>query len=305
MPVIRIATRTSKLALVQAEYVKSKLLELDSSLTIELVGIKTQGDKILDKSLAKIGGKGLFIKELEDALLSNQADIAVHSMKDVPFVCVDGLEIAAICEREDPRDALVSKDNLALKDLKPNAVIGTSSLRRMMQVNRMRPDLQCVPLRGNVPTRLQKCQNGEFDAIILAAAGLKRLDLHQHITEYFEPKDCLPAVGQGAVGIEVRKTNQELINLLKQLNHLETQICVLAERAMNKTLQGSCSVPLAGFATLNGEQINMTGRIGWPDGSKILEASLTGSKSNPYALGQSIAQALVEQGAQEILDASQ
>jgi hydroxymethylbilane synthase len=236
-------------------------------------------------------------------LLEDKADIAVHSMKDVPFACVDGLEIAAICEREDPRDVLVTRNGLLLKDISQGAILGTSSLRRQMQILNLRPDLNSKGLRGNVPTRLQKCLDGDFDIIILAAAGLQRLGLAEHITESLSVEDCLPAVGQGAVGVEVRSQDGALKQLISQLNHEPTSVCVTAERAMNATLQGSCSVPLAGYASLEGKQIHMSARIGWPDGSKILKSSSQADFNAPIELGQAIAQDLLNQGAEEIMDA--
>ncbi len=305
MSVIRLASRVSKLALIQTQMISTQLKTLDPTLEIEVVGIKTQGDKILDKSLAKIGGKGLFIKELEQALLDKRADFAVHSMKDVPFECAQGLEILAIGEREDPRDVLFSNLDLCLRDLPAGSVVGTSSLRRQMQLMQLRPDLKYKPIRGNVLTRLDKCRRGEFDAIVLAAAGMKRLDLGDMIVEYFEPTDCLPAVGQGAIGIEARSQDNFLKDIVLQLNHADTQACVLCERAMNATLKGSCSVPLAGFATIQGDNLSFEAKIGWPDGSKVLSTNGAGYRKDAVALGQKLAHDLLAQGAQEILDACQ
>lgn len=305
MATIRLATRVSKLAMIQTEQIKAQLQALDPSLNLEIVGIKTQGDIILDQSLSKIGGKGLFIKELEQALLDDRADIAVHSMKDVPFECFEGLEIAAITEREDPRDVMYSVDGTHLKDMPEGAVIGTSSLRRQMQILAMYPKFDCKPIRGNVLTRMEKCEAGEFDALVLAAAGMLRLDLGNKITEYLEVGHCLPAVGQGAIGVEVRSNDSQTKALVSNLNHLPTKTCVLAERAMNATLRGSCSIPLAGFATIQANQLHMQAKIGWPDGSKILKANGTGTLDEPEALGKRLAEDLLNQGAQEILDACQ
>jgi len=302
---LKIATRQSPLALWQAEFVKAQLLKQHPSLKVELVGLTTRGDKILDSSLSKIGGKGLFVKELEQALLDGSADIAVHSMKDVPMEFPEGLGLAVICEREDPRDAFVSNRYKKLSELPMNARVGTSSLRRQCQIKQVRPDLQISDLRGNVQTRLSKLDQGEFDAIILAAAGLKRLGLQARITESLDDTMLLPAGGQGAVGIEVRVGNNEndkaILELLKPLNHASTEICVRAERAMNRHLQGGCQVPIAGFSTLTNNVIHLRGLVGAVDGSVILRAEEKGSANDSEALGIRVAEQLLAQGADKIL----
>ena len=300
---IRIATRKSELALWQAHYVRNLLLQQNPELTVELVPMSTQGDKILDTPLAKIGGKGLFIKELEVAMLEGRADIAVHSMKDVPVSFPEEFTLATICEREDPRDAFVSNKYSSLADLPQGAKVGTSSLRRQCQLRANRPDLTIVDLRGNVNTRLAKLDDGQYDAIILAAAGLIRLEMENRITEYISPTDSLPAVGQGAVGIECRKDDQELIDLLQALGHQETAIRVRAERAMNNKLQGGCQVPIAGYAELVGGEIQMKGLVGSVDGKSILTSSKSGESSNPESIGIAIAEDLLSQGADDILSA--
>jgi hydroxymethylbilane synthase len=300
---IRIATRKSDLALWQAHYVKSLLLSKHPQLTIELVPMSTQGDKILDTPLAKIGGKGLFIKELEVAMLEGNADIAVHSMKDVPVQFPEEFTLATICEREDPRDAFVSNKYASIDALPQGAKVGTSSLRRQCQLKANRPDLDIVDLRGNVNTRLAKLDDGQYDAIILAAAGLIRLDMQDRITDYISPADSLPAVGQGAVGIECRKDDQELIALLQSIAHQETTLRVRAERAMNNKLQGGCQVPIAGYAELVDEQINMKGLVGSLNGETLLVANKTGPVDDPESIGIAIADALLNQGAADILNA--
>ena len=304
---LRIATRQSPLALWQAEFVKAQLLKYHPTLKIELVTMTTRGDKILDSSLSKIGGKGLFVKELEHALLDGSADIAVHSMKDVPMEFPEGLGLVTICEREDPRDAFVSSQFKTLAQLPQGARVGTSSLRRQCQIKQARPDLQILDLRGNVQTRLSKLDSGHFDAIILAAAGLKRLELQQRITDYLPDTLSLPAGGQGAVGIEVRTSasakDKAIIDLLKPLNHRETEIRVRAERALNKRLQGGCQVPIACYATLDKEMIHLRGLVGAVDGSTILRAEGKDSVSHPEALGIRIAEDLLAQGADKILAA--
>lgn len=300
---IRIATRKSALALWQAHYIKDLLLNEHPDLTIELVPMSTQGDKILDTPLAKIGGKGLFIKELEVAMLEDRADIAVHSMKDVPVQFPKAFTLAAICKREDPRDAFVSNRFASINALPQGAKVGTSSLRRQCQLKASRPDLDILDLRGNVNTRLAKLDDGQYDAIILAAAGLIRLDMHDRITDYISPTDSLPAVGQGAVGIECREDDHALIALLQSIAHEETTLRVRAERAMNNKLQGGCQVPIAGYAELIDNQIHMKGLVGSVDGKTLLIANDTAPVSEPESLGIAIAEALLEQGAADILNA--
>jgi hydroxymethylbilane synthase len=299
---LRIATRKSPLALWQAEHVKSRLLHFHPELTIELIGFTTKGDKILDTPLAKIGGKGLFVKELETALLDGTADIAVHSMKDVPMEFPEGLGLAVICEREDPSDALVSTHYQSLDELPKGAVVGTSSLRRQCQLREKYPHFRIEPLRGNVQTRLSKLDSGEFDAIILATAGLVRLDLVDRIRQRIPDTICLPAGGQGAVGVECRMDDVELQQLLVPLHHIPTEICVRAERAMNRRLEGGCQVPIACFAELDSSQsLRLRGLVGAVDGSVILRGSLTGSPDQSEDLGIALAESLLERGAAKIL----
>jgi hydroxymethylbilane synthase len=298
---LRIATRKSPLALWQAEFVKAELQKHHPHLMVELVTMSTQGDKILDTPLAKIGGKGLFVKELEQALLENQADIAVHSMKDVPMHFPEGLELAIICEREDPRDAFVSNryDNLAA--LPNGAIVGTSSLRRSCQLKALRPDLQIVSLRGNVNTRLRKLDDGEYDAIILAAAGLIRLQMSARIRSFISAEESLPAGGQGAVGIETRSNDQRIQQLLAPLHHAPTAICVLAERALNRHLEGGCQVPIGCFAVIHDEKLWLRGLVGSLDGETILRADARDTLQQSEALGVHVAEQLLQQGADKIL----
>jgi len=302
MRTLRIATRKSPLALWQAEYVKANLLKHHPQLTVELVTFTTQGDKILDTPLAKIGGKGLFVKELEQAMLAGDADLAVHSMKDVPMECPEGLAITTICEREDPTDAFVSNRFTSLEELPLGAIVGTSSLRRQCQLRALRPDLVIRDLRGNVGTRLGRLDNDEYDAIILASAGLKRLGLEQRIAQSLS--QLLPAVGQGAVGIEARSNDAELLALLAPLHHVPTALCVQAERAMNRRLQGGCQVPIAGFATLENQQLTLSALVGSLDGQSLLRyQAQTTDLSTVEQLGETVAQGLLAQGADKILAA--
>ncbi|WP_088331432.1 hydroxymethylbilane synthase [Lacimicrobium sp. SS2-24] len=300
---VRIATRKSALALWQADYVKHALEAAHPDLQVELVPMSTQGDRILDTPLAKIGGKGLFIKELEVAMLEDRADIAVHSMKDVPMEMPEGFGLYAICERENPLDAFVSNHYESLQALPENAVVGTSSMRRQCQLKAWRGDLQIRDLRGNVNTRLGKLDQGDYDAIILASAGLIRLGMGERIRHSIEPEFCLPAVGQGAVGIECRHDDADLIALLEPLNHAPTAIRVQAERAMNHTLQGGCQVPIGGFALLEDEQIWLRGLVGAVDGSEVIHAEVRGHASEAEALGKQLGQALLHRGADRILNA--
>ncbi|WP_058911779.1 hydroxymethylbilane synthase [Entomohabitans teleogrylli] len=301
--VMRIATRQSPLALWQAHYVKSRLEACHPGLTVELVPMVTRGDVILDTPLAKVGGKGLFVKELELALLENRADIAVHSMKDVPVEFPSGLGLVTICEREDPRDAFVSHHYASLDQLPPGSVVGTSSLRRQCQIAARRPDLQIRSLRGNVGTRLSKLDNGEYDAIILAVAGLKRLKLEQRIRCALAPEVSLPAVGQGAVGIECRLDDARTRALLEPLNHPETALRVSAERAMNTRLEGGCQVPIGSYAELIDGEIWLRALVGAPDGSQIISGERRGKPEDAEALGVSLAEELLNKGAREILSA--
>ncbi len=298
---IRIATRKSPLALWQAEHVRAALMAAHPGLQVEIHGMTTRGDKILDTPLAKIGGKGLFVKELEVGMLEGAADIAVHSMKDVPVDFPAGLQLAVILEREDPRDAFVSNNYDSIEDLPQGAKLGTASLRRQCQISAYRPDLEILPLRGNVNTRLSKLDNGEYDAIILAAAGLKRLGFDDRIRSALSPQQSLPAIGQGAIGIECRSDDERVQALLQPLHHEQTAVCVAAERAMNERLNGGCQVPIAGYATLDGERLSISGLVGEPDGSRILREQISGKIEEAAALGASIAESLLEQGADEIL----
>lgn len=298
---IRIATRKSALALWQAEYVKARLEQAHPGLKVSLVPMVSRGDKLLDAPLAKIGGKGLFVKELETALLENEADIAVHSMKDVPMDFPEGLGLFCICEREDPRDAFVSNTYDSLDALPPGSVVGTSSLRRQAQLLARRPDLNIHFLRGNVNTRLAKLDAGEYDAIILAAAGLIRLGFEARIRASISVDDSLPAGGQGAVGIECRTADAEIHALLAPLHHAETAARVTAERALNKRLNGGCQVPIACYALLEGEQLWLRGLVGQPDGGLLLRAE--GRGSDAEALGVQVAEQLLAQGAEAILKA--
>ena len=299
--ILRIATRQSPLALWQANFVKAELEKYHPNLTVELVTMVTKGDVILDTPLAKIGGKGLFVKELELALLEERADIAVHSMKDVPMSFPEGLGLAVICEREDPRDAFVSNRYASLAELPEGAIVGTSSLRRQCQLMAAYPHLTVKSLRGNVGTRLSKLDNGEYDAIILASAGLIRLGMLERIKSFISVEDSLPAAGQGAVGIETRVNDTRVLNYLAKLNHNPTACCVMAERAMNTRLQGGCQVPIGGFATLNGEELELNALVGSLDGSTIIRASGKAHQRDAEQLGIRIAEQLLAQGADKIL----
>ena len=301
--IIRIATRQSPLALWQAEYVAELLVRAFPGVRTELVKMVTRGDKILDAPLAKVGGKGLFVKELEQGMLEGSADIAVHSMKDVPIDFPEGLHLAAILAREDPTDAFVSNRYATLNDLPPKAKIGTSSLRRECQLKQKFPDAEVLPLRGNVNTRLAKLDAGDYDAIILASAGLKRLGMANRITESLDASISLPAVGQGAIGIECRVDDVAINEMLKVLHDTSTGLCVSAERAMNMRLNGGCQVPIAGFAILQGEQLFMRGLVGNPDGSLLYRAEHSGSLDQEEAVGRKIAEDLLAQGADKILQA--
>ncbi|EHK90462.1 hydroxymethylbilane synthase [Aggregatibacter actinomycetemcomitans] len=298
---LKIATRQSPLALWQANYVKDRLQQLYPDLNVELVPMVTKGDVILDSPLAKIGGKGLFVKELENALLNKEADIAVHSMKDVPMQFPQGLGLAVICKREDPRDAFVSNSYRTLAELPQGAVVGTSSLRRQCQLKKLRPDLDIRSLRGNVGTRLSKLDNGDYDAIILASAGLIRLGLAARIASFIDVEQSLPAAGQGAVGIECRTDDVAVQQLLAPLADAETTSCVLAERAMNNRLQGGCQVPIGGYAVLRDGELYLRALVGSVDGSTIIRAEGKSAVENADVLGMQIAEQLLAQGADKIL----
>lgn len=298
---LRIATRKSLLALWQANYVKARLEHFHPGLNVELVPMTSRGDVLLDVPLAKVGGKGLFVKELEQALLNDEADIAVHSMKDVPMEFPEGLGLTVICEREDPRDAWVSNTYDAIDDLPKGAVVGTSSLRRQSQILAARPDLQVKFLRGNVQTRLAKLDAADYDGIILAAAGLLRLELQDRIRGYIEPEFSLPAGGQGAVGIECRVADTAVIELLKPLHHQLTAEAVLAERAMNRRLEGGCQVPIACYAIHEADGLWLRGLVAEPDGTRILRGDVRGPASDGEAMGIALAERLLAEGADEIL----
>ncbi|MBI5893048.1 MAG: hydroxymethylbilane synthase [Deltaproteobacteria bacterium] len=305
---IKIGTRGSALALWQANLVKSELKKKYPECQVELVKIKTTGDKILDVPLAKVGGKGLFVKEIEEALLDKKVDLAVHSMKDVPTDFPKGLHLSAILEREDPRDAFITKGSRGqgvkgqgFKDLPQGATIGTSSLRRSSQLLNIRPDLKIVQLRGNLDTRIRKLDEGQFDAIILAAAGVKRLGLKNRITELLSPDISLPAIGQGAIGIETRTDAQEINEMVKFLNHKETSICVRAERAFLKKLEGGCQVPIAAYGVIDGENIKLSGLVASVDGKKIIKDVIVGNVDEAESLGVQLAETLLNKGAWDIL----
>ncbi|MRT06389.1 hydroxymethylbilane synthase [Ewingella americana] len=299
--IIRIATRQSPLALWQAQYVQKQLMACHPGLQVELVPMVTKGDIILDTPLAKVGGKGLFVKELELAMLDGRADIAVHSMKDVPVEFPEGLGLVTICERDDPRDAFVSNHYASLADLPEGSVVGTSSLRRQCQLREQRPDLVIRDLRGNVGTRLAKLDNGDYDAIILAVAGLNRLNLQDRVRTALTPEECLPAVGQGAVGIECRLDDSETRALLAPLAHRETTLRVLAERAMNTRLEGGCQVPIGSYAEIDGDQIWLRALVGAPDGSQMVRGERRGNTADAERMGVDLAEELLANGAREIL----
>ncbi|WP_417664540.1 hydroxymethylbilane synthase [Pseudidiomarina donghaiensis] len=298
---LTIATRKSLLAMWQAEHIKARLEQLHSDLSVELLPMSTKGDVILDTPLAKIGGKGLFVKELEVAMLEGKADLAVHSMKDLPVEFPEGLELFGICEREDPRDAFVSNNYAQLSELPEGAIVGTCSLRRKCQILANFPHLVVHDLRGNVQTRLRKLDEGQFDAIILAASGLIRLELTDRIKQRIPADLCLPANGQGVLGIECRSDDEATKALLAPLTCADTRSCVLAERAMNRRLQGGCQVPIGAYAELHGDQIHLRGLVGRPDGSEIVEGDIKGHRDHAEALGTELAEYLLARGAGKIL----
>jgi hydroxymethylbilane synthase len=300
--VLKIATRKSPLALWQAEFVKSKLETIYPDLKVELVKMTTKGDQILNSPLSKIGGKSLFIKELEVGIMEGRADIAVHSMKDVPYELPQGFEIGAILERENPFDAFVSNDFNSIQDLPVGAKLGSCSLRRIVQVKAIRPDLEILDLRGNVNTRLKKLDDGEYDAIILACSGLTRLGFDNRIKQDLSPDDSLPAVGQGALGIEIKANDHEISSLIKPLIHQKTQIEVNAERALNTTLQGGCSVAIGAFATSEDSKLTLSGMVGNVDSGEIIRVQETGETSKPTDLGIRAAKKLLSLGARELLN---
>ena len=299
---LRIATRKSPLALWQAEHVKARLMEAHKGLEVELVTFTTKGDKILDTPLAKIGGKGLFVKELETAILEGKADIAAHSIKDVPMEFPKGLFLATILEREEPCDAFVSNNFSSIQSLPENSVVGTCSLRRRSQLLSKRPDLKIKDLRGNVNSRLEKLDNGDYDAIILACAGLIRLDMEKRIKQRISSSWILPAVGQGAVGLEAREGDEEILKLISVLKHDDTTDRIIAERALNKKLEGGCQVPIASYAMLDGDTLHLQALVGEPDGSKIVLGDISGHRSEGEQLGEKLAEDLLSRGAKEILE---
>ena len=298
-----IASRESRLAMWQAETVQARLLELYPLSTVTILGMTTRGDQILDRTLSKVGGKGLFVKELEVAMQNGEADLAVHSLKDVPMELPEGFELAAVLEREDPRDAFVSNTYRSLEDLPAGAIVGTSSLRRQALIASRFPLLTIQPLRGNLDTRLGKLDRGEYAAIILAAAGLKRLGMADRISSFIEPEHSLPAPGQGAMAIEIPSGRKELLELLAPLNHTDTERAVRAERTLSKSFGGSCQIPLAAFATVEHNKMRLRAMVATPDGLRIARAEVNGDAATPEALGQEIALALEAQDASAILAA--
>jgi hydroxymethylbilane synthase len=298
---IRIATRKSPLALWQANFVKQQILTNHPNLTVELIPMVTKGDVLLDSPLSKIGGKGLFVKQLEQAILNNEADIAVHSIKDIPAAFPEGLTLATICKRDDVRDSFISNKYSNIDELPNGAIIGTSSLRRQCQLRAKYPHLQIKDLRGNVGTRLAKLDNQQYDAIILASAGLKRLALEDRIKQYIDTNLILPAVGQGAIGIETRSDDKQILEILSVLDDKHSRVCIEAERAMNKALQGGCQVPIACYSQLNNNILSLQGLVGRIDGSKIIKGKLEGSITEAEKLGQELAKRLLDQGAKAIL----
>ena len=301
MKTLRIATRNSPLALWQAHFIRDQLLAAHKQLSVEIVSMTTKGDQILDRSLSKVGGKGLFMKELEEALLDGRADIAVHSMKDVTVDLPEGLEVSCVCERETPNDAFVSNKYRSLHELPAGSVVGTSSLRRRAQLKHHFPQLEIKELRGNVNTRLSKLDGGEYDAIILAAAGLIRLGFENRIADLIAIEDSLPAVGQGIVGIENRVDDTKIKQLLMVLNDTNSEVCIAAERRMNQCLDGGCSVPIAGFAQLEGDTLIMQGVVGDVESGQLLKASAQGEAIDAVELGQQVAQQLIDQGAKTLI----
>ena len=298
-----IASRESMLAMWQAEHIKGRLKALYPDCEVEILGMTTRGDQILDRTLSKIGGKGLFIKELEQALQDGRADLAVHSIKDVPMELPEGFALAAIGERASPFDAFVSNQYARLEEMPAGAIVGTSSLRREAQLRAKFPHLTIKPLRGNVQTRLSKLDNGDYDAIILAAAGLQRLGLNGRIREILSPADSLPAAGQGALGIEIAARRTDLADILRPLNHEETAACVTAERALARALGGSCQVPLAAYCVMEDGLLTLNGLVGHPDGSVIIEASAQAPAAYADALGRAVAKRLADDGAEELIAA--
>jgi len=298
---LKIATRNSPLALWQAEHVKQQLIDLHPDLNVELVSMTTEGDRFLDAPLIAVGGKGLFIKELEQALLNGEADIAVHSMKDVTIDLPDELAMPVILKREDVRDVFISNNYKQIEDLPDGAVLGTSSLRRQSQVKALRPGIELKDLRGNVGTRLRKLDDGEYDAIMLAAAGIIRLGLKKRITQLIPESVLLPAIGQGAIGIECRAGDNDVLELIAAVNDRETSLCVETERAFSRRLFGGCQLPIAGQASIKGNQINLVGLVARIDGSEVIKSELSGGIEKRDEIGAALAESLLARGADDIL----
>lgn len=298
---IRLGTRGSQLALWQANHIKEKLEET-YGLEVEIIKIKTQGDKILDVALAKVGGKGLFVKELEEALLAKKIDFAVHSMKDVPVLLPEGLHITAITKREDPRDVFISKNFNSLNELPLGSKVGTSSLRRQCQLLALRCDLKVEVLRGNVETRIRKMLDGQYDAVILAYAGVKRLGLTEYVKEVISDELSLPAIGQGALGIECRIDDKEMNEILQFLNDDDTSLCVRAERAFLRVLEGGCQVPIGAYAKINDNKLIIKGLVGSLDGKRVIKDTISGYKHDSEALGETLAKIILEKGGKNILE---
>lgn len=299
---IKIGTRGSQLALWQANHIKSILEEKYPDYSFDLVKIKTQGDKILDVALSKVGGKGLFVKELEDALLEGKVDFAVHSMKDVPVILPDGLHLTAITKREDPRDCFISKNYKNLSDLPKGAKVGTSSLRRQCQILNLRSDLKVEVLRGNVETRIRKMTEGIFDAVILAYAGVKRLNLIEYVKDVISEDFSLPAIGQGALGIECRVNDDEVNNLLSILDDEDSSVCVRAERAFLRVLEGGCQVPIGAYGKIIDNKLVLKGLVGTLDGKTIIKETVSGEKTDAEALGEALAETILNRGGRKILE---
>ena len=299
---LKIGTRGSQLALWQANWIKETLVRKNPDLDVEIVKIKTTGDKILDVPLAKVGGKGLFVKEIETALLDNSVDLAVHSMKDVPTLLPDGLKIVAISEREDPRDVIISKEGRTLAQLQEGARIGTSSLRRQAQLAGYRPDLVMEPLRGNINTRLKKLRDGQYDAIVLAYAGVKRLGWEGEVTQVLDTDIMLPAIGQGALGIEARGDDPGTLERILFLNHSETSLCVRVERAFLHRLEGGCQVPIAAYATTDNGTVTLTGLVAGVDGEKLIRMEVRSDEASAEEAGLELAEQILDSGGREILE---
>lgn len=301
MRTINIGSRASRLALVQANYILEALREHFPQYHYQIIKIQTQGDRILDKTLDKIGGKGLFVKEIQTALLEGKIDLAVHSMKDLPAFSLEGLKLAAMPKREDPRDVLVARGRYTLKTLPRGAVIGSSSLRRQAQLLRMRPDLNIVPLRGNVESRIDKIASQGLHGIILAAAGLNRLGMGQSIDDYLSLEAFIPAVGQGALGCEIRAEDQELDHMLQAINHRETYRAVMAERKYLEVMEGGCHIPIGAYATIEEDQLRITGFVATPGGERVIQETFVGSAEAPIQVGQALGERIIQLGGKGIL----